>query len=1131
MTLRTLLSISFFFICIALHAQIHSLSFATKVDFTTGTGTSNPKAIAAADFDGDGKTDVAVLNKNNSTFSVFRNTGTNSTINSSSMATQLTFATPSGGIEIKADDLDGDGRADVVVSNYSTGNISVFLNTSTPGNITFATRLDYATGSNPSAVSIADLDSDGKKDVIVSHSGSNTFGVFRNTSTVGNVTFAARQDISVLGSASGAREMIVTDLNVDGKPDVAVVFFNGYIGLFQNYCTPGTISFSWQGNLIGVTSHYCISAGDIDNDNKPELAISDYNGSAVLVYKNMSGTGTLMYGTYVSFATGSYPQYNAITDIDNDNKPDLLVANSIGNSISVLKNTATTGVINSSSFATKVDFVTGFNPQNFTLADLNFDGRRELIVPNHNSGTFSVFKNQLIYGLIAHYPMNGNGNDTGTFALNGTVSASGVTPVANRYSIAGSAMQFLGTQSGTISTSNTPVYDISSMQGLSVSLWVRADSIFPVQTNRVVYMFYDGQRTSELLFNHSTRKVSVSNWGGTSSAYSYASSKVLTSSSNWYHLVITIDSIGYASQRIKLYVNDSLDLSQSVTMSKPLSSSFYISKHQSSLAWCYNGGIDDIRIYNRVITPAEVHALYLVDITSFRYYSKASGNLNQLATWGMNPDGSGISPLSFDSSNTTYYVTNNTSPQLGGSLKIAGAKTSLLMGDGTTPFNLGINAGDTLSCDSIFLNQNITLTVSGVLSTSRLASATSSTVQYLSAGPQPVAAGNYYNLFASGGLKTLTGNTTIRNTFAMIASVNNPSYNFTLGTDTGTRGTLSRSSGTIYGKFSRWFNAANNTGITGLFPVGTALTYAPLTIEFTAASSTGGLATAEFIPSVPGNNGLPFFDAMGGLVFIDKVAVNGYWKLNSTINSGTFTTSVTANNFLGVNDYTSLRLIKRSTGGSWTIPGSAGTNTGNNASVVVSRSGLSGLTAEYGIGGDQSTNPLPVALISFNALHGKTANQALLTWETAYELNNAFFDIERSTDNKYFIPVAKIKGSGTTAGISTYQYIDDITTLSAGNVPAVFYRLKQVDVNGKYTYTKTASLALREKMQAQFSLYPNPASSTLYINNLEEPAVIYDVFGNRVMTIPENGNTDISDLKSGSYFIRSGTITQKFMKF
>lgn len=1128
MTLRTLLSLCSFFICIALHAQIHSLSFAPKLDFTSGAGTSNPKSIAAADFDGDGKTDVAVLNKNNSTFSVFRNTGTNGSI---SMATQITFTTSSQGMEIKADDLDGDGKADVVVSNYYANTISFFLNTSTPGNVTFAIRLDYTTGTNPSAVSITDLDSDGKKDVIVSHSGSNTFAVFRNTSIAGNIGFAARQDISALGSASGAREMVVTDLNVDGKPDVAVVFFNGYIGLFQNYCTPGTISFSWQGNLTGVTSNYCISAGDIDNDNKPELAISDYNGSAVLVYKNMSGTGTLMYGTYVSFATGSYPQYNAITDIDNDNKPDLLVANTTANSISVFKNKSASGVINTSSFAVKVDFTTGSNPQNFILADLNLDGRRELIVPNYNAGTFSVFKNQLIYGLIAHYPLNGNGSDTGTFAIHGTVSSTGVTPVADRYSNASSALQFVGTQSGSISTGNTPVYNISSMQGLSVSMWIRADSIFPAQTNRVVYMFYDGQRTSELLFNHGTRKLAVSNWGGTSSTYSFTSSKVLTSSSDWYHVVITIDSIGYTSQRINLYVNDTLDMSQAVTMSKPTSSSFYIGRHQSSSVWYYNGGIDDIRIYNRAVTPAEVHALYFVDMKTYRYYSKATGNLNQLATWGMNPNGSGIAPLSFDSSNTSYYVVNNTNPQLGGSLKIGGTKTQLLMGDGTTPFNLTVNTGDTLSCDSIFLNQNITLTVSGVLSTMKLSSATASSVQYLAASPQPVAAGLYYNLFASGGLKTLTGNTTIKNTFAMIASLNNPSYNFTLGTDTGNRGTLSRNSGTIYGKFSRWFNAANNTGITGLFPVGTALTYAPLTIEFTATSSTGGLATAEFIPSAPGSNGLPLFDAMGGLVFIDKVAVNGYWRLNSSINSGTFTTSITANNFSGVNDYTSLRLIKRTTGGSWTIPGSAGTNTGNNASVVIARSALSGLTAEYGIGGDHSTNPLPVELISFTALRGNNTTQALLKWETAYEVNNAFFEIERSSDNKHFIAIAKIKGVGTTANISSYQYTDNISDLVAGNIQTVFYRLKQVDANGQYTYTRTVRVQRTEDVSASLSIYPNPASTTLTISGIEAPADVYDLFGNKVMTITENGTTDISTLKSGTYFIRSGNTTQKLIRF
>src|SRR5947207_7484184 len=79
------------------------------------------------------------------------------------------------------------------------------------------------------------------------------------------------------------------------------------------------------------------------------------------------------YKPKVDFVTGTIPFSVAISDIDGDGKPDMIVANSSSNTISVFHNTSTTGSIGASSFAAKVDFTTGNNPTIVVIADLDGD--------------------------------------------------------------------------------------------------------------------------------------------------------------------------------------------------------------------------------------------------------------------------------------------------------------------------------------------------------------------------------------------------------------------------------------------------------------------------------------------------------------------------------------------------------------------------------------------------------------------------------------------------------------------------------------------------------------------------------------------------------------------------------------
>ena len=387
---------------------ITTSDFSTRVDFTTGGGYS--ESVAIGDLDGDGKADLVTANFNDSTISVFRKTSTSGSITTASFAAKVDFNTGSFPISIAIGDLDGDGKADLAVCNFNGNTVSVFRNTSTTGSITttsFAAKVDFTTGSLPLSVAIGDLDGDGKADLVVANY-SGTISVFRNTSTSGNITaasFAAKVDFTsggppyTSGFNSEAYDVAICDLDGDGKPDLVVANLNSNtISVFRNTSTSGSIttgSFAAKVDFPAGGAPQRIAIGDLDGDGKPDLAVA--NGSnTVSVFRNTSNSGgitALSFAAKTDFATGFDPRSVAICDLDGDGRPDLVVANLNSNTVSVLRNTSTSGSITASSFAAKVDFATPPFSYSVAIGDLDGDGRLDLATANGGSNTVSVFRN------------------------------------------------------------------------------------------------------------------------------------------------------------------------------------------------------------------------------------------------------------------------------------------------------------------------------------------------------------------------------------------------------------------------------------------------------------------------------------------------------------------------------------------------------------------------------------------------------------------------------------------------------------------------------------------------------------------------------------------------------------------
>ena len=156
----------------------------------------------------------------------------------------------------------------------------------------------------------------------------------------------------------------------------------------------------------------------MDGDGRPELAVANYTSSTVSVYRNTASSGSMGMGSFavkVDFITGTNPFSVAMGDLDGDGKPDLAVANSASATVSVIRNTATSGSIGTGSFAAKVDFTTGAAPVSVAIGDLDGDGKPDLTVANSASNTVSVLRNR---DIIAISISNGAWNNPSTWNIN-----------------------------------------------------------------------------------------------------------------------------------------------------------------------------------------------------------------------------------------------------------------------------------------------------------------------------------------------------------------------------------------------------------------------------------------------------------------------------------------------------------------------------------------------------------------------------------------------------------------------------------------------------------------------------------------------------------------------------------------
>ena len=309
-------------------------SFAAKVDFAVGT---YPYAVALGDLDGDGKLDLATANGTSNDMSVLRNT---STVGAVSFTTQIVYAGGTEPYSIAIGDLNADGKPDIAIANFNTpGLVSVYKNMSTLGSLSFSPKADFATGGHPKSIAIADIDGDGKPDLTSANynSSSNSISILRNTCSSGTISFATNVDFS---TGANPYAVAVGDLDGDGKPDIAVPN-NGAttLSVFRNTSTVGSVSLAAKVDYVTGSSPVAVVIDDLDGDGKLDIGVANQFGNTVSLYENTCSVGTISFSPKVDFATSGVPYSLAIGDLDGDQRPDFATADASANLVSTLRNT------------------------------------------------------------------------------------------------------------------------------------------------------------------------------------------------------------------------------------------------------------------------------------------------------------------------------------------------------------------------------------------------------------------------------------------------------------------------------------------------------------------------------------------------------------------------------------------------------------------------------------------------------------------------------------------------------------------------------------------------------------------------------------------------------------------------
>jgi hypothetical protein len=420
------------------------------------------------------------------------------------------------------------------------------------------------------------------------------------------------------------------------------------------------------------------------------------------------------------------------------------------------------------------------------------------------------------------------------------------------------------------------------------------------------------------------------------------------------------------------------------------------------------------------------------------YFSKSAGNLNLVATWGTNSNGSGTAPLNFTTAGCTYVIVNNAAPTISANWVVTGANSVVQVGDGTQAISFSVPSPRTFSATVNVMSSSTLTAISGstisggtvnVANSANLviqsatapilgALASGSTVTYSRAGAQPVANAAYDNLTLGGsGTKTLNNTTN-----TSVASALNIGSGFAFQINTNILYTLSLN-GTLTGAGTITGGASSNLSIGGTGAFGTIIpTAAPLTLN-TFIVNRASLGSVTLGGNVTVSTVCNFSN--GVLVLNGKTLIlNGTLTLPASSANGTMTGSATSILSIGATSITNPLVL--TAGGTslnnFTLNSLGQTLTmGSNISVAGAFTHTAGILALNGKTFSLS-GTVTFALSTKGTISGSTASNLLITTTTITD--SLFMTAGSQTLNNFTI-------NSTLAGVRTLNLGTSLTVAGA----------------------------------------------------------------------------------------------------
>jgi fibronectin-binding autotransporter adhesin len=488
------------------------------------------------------------------------------------------------------------------------------------------------------------------------------------------------------------------------------------------------------------------------------------------------------------------------------------------------------------------------------------------------------------------------------------------------------------------------------------------------------------------------------------------------------------------------------------------------------------------------------------DYTSF--VSSAGGTIEYVAPMTMN-------------SRSTY---NNLSVYSGsaGTVTMSGS-------DITLNGSLTIPSGVTLNNAS-----NKDITIAGAWTNSGTFTSGTGKVTFNGAADQTLSGTNAFNsvtLSKTGNLNlTGTGATTVNGILTMTTGYIVPTATHPLSLSS----TATTSGGSSTSYISGLVTKVLSSGSV-ILPIGKLSPgrYRPVTLANPSGSDTW---TAEYFGHSAGSDG--YNVALMNTANMRTVSQWEYWMVSrSGSTSADLSLSYNTGSYTPPNIGTVANLrVARWNGAQWDVPPGSGTHSqsGDNISGTVTVTNVTSFSPET-IASTDTPSPLPVTWISFIGARDHASVE--LRWVVSQQIDNDRFEVERSLDGKDFYRIGTVKGGGTSYESVKYTYSDN----EAVNYKKYYYRIKQIDLDGKYDYSKIVVLLPDGESMQRWFVYPNPVKSTEQLvvedtkmqtsDNVE--ITIFSSKGQEVFRAQgaiENLNQRlqrvIPDLNSGLYVIR-----------